>query len=394
MLSFIHAGDVHLGNPFTGLSQNLSPDFQKNVQLATFTALDRLVEFAVDQEVDLVLFPGDLYHGSDNSPLIQERLTKALTQLDLAGIWSAISFGNHDFQQGQQVHPTWPDRVLVFGPEVETKTITTKSGAKVAISAFSYTDRQHRQSALPDFPVKQAGVDYHLGMYHGVVGQDGENYAAFSLPDMVAKGYDYWALGHIHVRQILHRNPVVAYSGNLQGLNRNEDGEKGFFLVSDQDGQGLVPEFYPVAPVLWQRVQIQNCPDLATLQGQLNAYHWEQPTLVILELTGQVGPDIEAAARFGTLLESLQASRKSDSDYWPVKAQIVTTAANQKRPALPADVDLQAAIRQVIQADSVGQWLSDQAPTFIRDYFYSEEGQADLADRLYQDLVEGGQDED
>ncbi|CAK1236719.1 DNA repair exonuclease [Fructobacillus cardui] len=394
MLSFIHAGDVHLGNPFTGLNQNLSPDFQGNVQLATFTALDRLVEFAVDQEVDLVLFPGDLYHGSDNSPLIQERLTKALTQLDQAGIWSAISFGNHDFQQGQQVHPAWPDRVLVFGPAVETKTITTASGLKVAISGFSYADRQHRQSALPDFPVKQEGVDYHLGMYHGVVGQDGEKYAAFSLSDMVAKGYDYWALGHIHVRQILHRNPVVAYSGNLQGLNRNEDGEKGFFLVSDQDGQGLLPEFYPVAPVLWQRIQMRNCPDLATLQGQLNAYHWEQPTLVILELTGQVGPDIEAAARFGTLEESLQASRKSQSDYWPVKAQITTKALSQERPALPADVDLQAAINQVVQPASVGQWLSDQAPTFIRDYFYSKEGQADLAGRIYQDLVAGGQDED
>ncbi|GAP00510.1 metallophosphoesterase family protein [Fructobacillus ficulneus] len=395
MIKFIHAGDVHLGNPFTGLSQNLNSDFQNKIQEATYQALDHLVETAIDQDVDLVLFPGDLFHGSDNSALIQDRLNQVLRRLDQAEIWVAVSFGNHDFSQSSLAHPLWPDHVLVFGEAVETKTVTLKNGQKVALTGFSYGDRQHNHSELSEFPYKDQTVDYHLGLYHGVVGQDGEAYAAFNLNEMVAKGYDYWALGHIHQREILHENPVIAYSGNIQGLNRTEAGVKGFYLVSDTEGLELKPEFYPAGPVLWQSIRIANCPDFATLQDILTDHHFNQPTLLTIQLTETVGEELLANDEAGLLVEKLQGQRASQAQYWPIRVEI---KADQKDHGpnlpLPAGVDFHEIINQVVQPGVVGEWLSDQAPAFVRDYFYSEVGQADLADRLAKILARGNDHED
>jgi DNA repair exonuclease SbcCD nuclease subunit len=64
-----------------------------------------------------------------------------------------------------------------------------------------------------------------------------ENYAPCALADLVAKGYAYWALGHVHQFQILHRKPHVVFPGNLQGRHIRETGAKGAALVSVQDGE-------------------------------------------------------------------------------------------------------------------------------------------------------------
>lgn len=390
MLKFIHAGDVHLGNPFTGLSQHLRTDFQAAIQKATFTALDRLVETAIVEKVDLVLFPGDLFHGSDNSALIQERLLQAFRKLDQADIWVAVSFGNHDFQQSQLAHPTWPDHVIVFDSKVETRQIMVRSGDRVSLTGFSYSDRFQRQSALPNFPVKDSQLeDYHLGLYHGAIGQNGEAYAAFNLDEMVAKGYDYWALGHIHIRQVLHENPMVAYSGNLQGLNRNETGPKGFYLVSDEAGLGLQAEFRPVAPVVWENSALADCPDLATLQEELSARDFNETTLLSIQLTGTIGQELRENDSWGLLLEKLQQSCPPSAKYWPIKVDLVKpTEADAKPVQLPADVALDEAIAATVNAENIGQLLSEQVPIEVRDYFYSKAGQEDLQNRMQRLIAE------
>src|SRR5690625_6385033 len=57
-------------------------------------------------------------------------------------------------------------------------------------------------------------------------------YAPFYLRDLVEKDFDYWALGHIHQREILKENPHIVYPGNIQGRNRKEQGEKGCYYVT------------------------------------------------------------------------------------------------------------------------------------------------------------------
>src|SRR5690606_35954900 len=53
------------------------------------------------------------------------------------------------------------------------------------------------------------------------------NYAPCTVQQLVRRGYDYWALGHVHRREILHRDPYVVYPGNLQGRHAREPGPRG-----------------------------------------------------------------------------------------------------------------------------------------------------------------------
>ena len=75
---------------------------------------------------------------------------------------------------------------------------------------------------------------FHIGMLHGSLAGDETHavYAPFTKSELLAKQYDYWALGHIHLRQQLHEEPPIVYPGNIQGRHRNERGEKGFYEVS------------------------------------------------------------------------------------------------------------------------------------------------------------------
>jgi len=260
-MKFIHAGDLHLGNPFTGLAQ--VPNWLINkMQEATYVALQRLVEDALTEQVDFVLFPGDLFNTTTPDVRAQLVLHDALAQLYQAQVPVIVSFGNHDFMADWQAVPQWPANVTILPAHIETVKLTTRQNERVAISGFSYQTRHIQKNQAQQFPLRAVDVDYHIGMYHGALGDEmGGNYAPFTLQDLQSKHYDYWALGHIHQRETLQEQPFIGYSGSLQGLNRNESGPKGYYLVTTE-GTQVVPSFTPVAPVVWATKSL-------TVQGEL-----------------------------------------------------------------------------------------------------------------------------
>ena len=77
----------------------------------------------------------------------------------------------------------------------------------------------------------------NIGLLHTAVGDDSmhSNYAPCTVEQLADHGYDYWALGHIHLRGELHGHPSwIVFPGNLQGRHINEEGEKGATLVRVQ----------------------------------------------------------------------------------------------------------------------------------------------------------------
>ncbi|MBS9338298.1 DNA repair exonuclease [Fructobacillus sp. M2-14] len=390
MVSFLHAGDVHLGNPFSGLSRQLNQEFEKDVLNATFDAFQTLINTAIKKQVDFVLFPGDLLHGSGNSAKIQATLSQGFFDLDQNGIQVVLSYGNHDYQALNERGQSWPKSVHVFGNEVETVTLSTRRGEKVAFSGFSYQDRMEKTDRLSTFPMRASNVDYHIGLYHGSVGQAGrDQYAAFSIQDMVQKGYDYWALGHIHQREILNEKPFIAYSGNLQGLNRKETGEKGCYLVQSSDQGELTPTFIPCAKVLWEQVEYQNLSSFDALVSKLTSMEVEKPTLLSVELSGEVGNDLLAAEASGQLLEQVQ-SLHFHEQIWPVNVSVKRMHSAQK-PAF-ASMSFDEAIESVLETDGeVANLLTDVVPLEVRQYFNSKEGEQAVQERL-NTLMEGGDD--
>lgn len=256
MVKFIHAGDVHLGNAFIGLRD--IPDWLiEKLQRATLDAFRHLIDMALNEDVDLVLLPGDVYNTNELNPRIQLFLMEQLERLNEKNIPVVLSYGNHDFVKSVEYAPLFSKNVHILGPQVETLTFTTKQNEQIAISGFSYNSRHINENMTDDFPIKQQAEDYHIGMYHGALGTSGiGDYAPFNVSDLNTKHYQYWALGHIHVRQTLQENPFIGYSGSLQGLNHKESGNKGFYLVESDENHNLHPKFETSSPIIWQTITL------------------------------------------------------------------------------------------------------------------------------------------
>lgn len=254
-ISFIHAADLHLDSPMIGL-KSLPEAIFTRIKESTFTALKRITAAAIEQQVDFVILAGDLYDGEDRSLRAQSRFRTEMLKLKEKGIPVYVIHGNHDHLNGSWVDLEMPENVHVFGGEVETKILHTKDGAVVHLYGFSYPTRNVFERKIDEYQ-KVNGADFHIGILHGNEGSGTEhdNYAPFSVKDLQAKGFDYWALGHIHKRAVLAEDPPIIYPGNIQGRNRKETGSKGFYHVSLSDLETKIT-FLESSEIVWEEAEL------------------------------------------------------------------------------------------------------------------------------------------
>ncbi len=254
-ITFIHAADLHLDSPMTGLN-HLPDSVFKRVRESTFSALKKLTNEAIERKVDFVILAGDLFDGEDRSLRAQSKLRSEMLRLKASHIPVYVVHGNHDHLGGAWVSLDWPENVHIFANEVEVKTLQTNSGLSVNLYGFSYSQRHVYDRKINDYR-RQEGADFHIGILHGNEGGNSEhgNYAPFYLKELLEKQFDYWALGHIHKQMVLSECPPVVYPGNLQGRNKKETGAKGFYHVQLTD-TGAKLDFVDVADVIWEETVI------------------------------------------------------------------------------------------------------------------------------------------
>jgi DNA repair protein SbcD/Mre11 len=255
-ISFIHTADLHLDSPFSGLSALPEP-LKKRIQESTFSSLSRIIDTAIEEKVDFIVISGDVYDSENRSLRAQIRFRKELERLDSYNIDAFIIFGNHDHASGSWEALTWPKNTHFFSEnEVEVKTYLKNGEALANIYGFSYPRRAVTKNMTAAYQ-KREGAKFHIGLLHGSCEGETEHsrYAPFSLSDLLNKEFDYWALGHIHKRQILHQHPPIIYPGNIQGRNRKELGDKGCFLVElSEDGTSV--HFRETADIIWESLQL------------------------------------------------------------------------------------------------------------------------------------------
>lgn len=386
-MKFIHAGDIHLGNPFIGLDAQLPDNLKQLVQQSTHQAFMKMINDALTEKVDLLLLPGDFYSASESSPRLQELVQSAFLKLNQAGIQVFLSLGNHDFEANTSQHLPWPENVYIFNQHVETTYHTTASGEKIAVTGFSYQSQRQMTPVIDEFPTRDQAVDYHLGMYHGAVGVTGEPYAPFKVTDMLEKGYDYWALGHIHVRQTLNTRPFIGYSGSIQGLNRKEVGPKGYYIV-DAANQ-LRPIFREAETILWDKPQLESVKNEDDLQEMINHYRTgtQKNTFLSVELLNVQDQVLRARIDSGIVLEKIR--EHLPEQVWVVRLTIRDTELR----AFPKDTIDQAywlrALEDILTEFRVDDYLSDQVPLVLREYFMTHEGKELLKQKMVQQLNEG-----
>ena len=269
-MRILHFSDLHIGvenygqtDPETGLSTRLA-DF--------LSSLDEVVEYALTEDVDLVLLAGDAYKGRDPSQTHQREFAKRLSRLSEASIPSFLLVGNHDLPNAVsratavEIFQTLQVPYLQVGSNLQNYTIPTKSGP-LQILAVPWPRRSgilsreesrgltieevrqavqdrmtqaiyaRAESLDPDVPAILTG---HVTVNGATVGTErsmmlGQDHVLLA-GDIGRPQVDYVALGHIHKHQILrNENPFMAYSGSLQRVDFSEEGDDKGFCVVDLD---------------------------------------------------------------------------------------------------------------------------------------------------------------
>lgn len=264
MMKFIHLADAHLDSPFLGLSFLPSNSFTQ-IHQAPNESLTKIVNVAIKEKVDLVLIAGDTFDSPRPNPSSQLFFASEVERLTKAKIQVVMIFGNHDhMQKTDLLVPDSPYFKLLGNSEkIETINRQTDSGFKYSVTGFSYLNNHITIDKVAAFPAKNA--NYNFGIMHAQEksGKSNQNvYAPFNLTELKELNYDYFALGHIHLRQILSEKPLIAYPGNIQGRHINEKGAKGcYFGEIDERTKETKISFLQTSPIIWQQVDIKlNAP--------------------------------------------------------------------------------------------------------------------------------------
>jgi exonuclease SbcD len=324
-LRILHFADAHIGVESYGRPATeadvaeagdvgLAPDLPSEQRIRTYTglstrlldflaALDQVVTYAIDNQVDLALFCGDAYKSRDPSQTQQREFARRIARLARAGIPAFLLVGNHDQPHSLgratalDIFPTLGVPQVVVGDRVDVYRVETRSGPLQVLAvpwvrrgAFTASDdlrgatheevtryvqdrltelvQQAAQRLDPSLPAVVAG---HVTVFGGLGGSEqsmtlGRDHvlppSALALP-----GVDYVALGHLHRHQVIRSGgaPIV-YSGSTQRVDFGEETEdKGFCLVDvspfprREGGQGVRWDFIslPARPFVTVDVELQ-----------------------------------------------------------------------------------------------------------------------------------------
>ena len=307
-MRFIHTADLHIDSPLRGLSRYEGAPLER-LRGATRRALERLVDLAIDEQVDFLLIAGDLYDRDWQDFHTGLFVREQMVRLGRASIPVFIVQGNHDARGVITRQVPWPDNVKLFSSRTAETARLDHLG--VAIHGHSFPDREVPEDLVPGYPAAVPGC-FNIGLLHtsltGVEGHD--TYAPTSLPVMKSRGYDYWALGHVHARQVVCEVPRVVFPGNLQGRHARETGIKGCELVT-VEGARLDARFMPLDVVRWHHI----CIDV-------------QPVQTLDELPRQVMQALQSAvAEAGDVLHAVRVVLTGETHLHAVEARQPGTLA-------------------------------------------------------------------
>jgi len=249
MLKFLHAADLHLDSPMHKLEAYEGAPVEE-LRNATRRAFENLVRLAVSEGVAFVVIAGDLYDGDWQDYNTGLHFTARMGRLREAGIPVFLVSGNHDAASRITRTLRLPEGVRLF-PSDGPATFLLED-PEVAVHGQSFASPAVRKDLASGYPEPVAGR-FNVGVLHTcATGRDGhEPYAPCSLETLRDKGYDYWALGHVHRREVLLEEPLVVFPGNTQGRHVRETGAKGCMLVSVDDQGRAEAAFRPLDAARW-----------------------------------------------------------------------------------------------------------------------------------------------
>ncbi len=256
---FLHTADLHLDTPFKGLA-SWNMNLAGRLKDATFRSFGKIIDFCINENVDFLVISGDIFESDNKSLAAQLKFMSELKRLSDKGISAYFVCGNHDPLNSWLETAGLPENVYLFGSNaVENFTYYKDNKPAAEICGISFREKVVKDNLAIKYRLKDNPAPVSIAVLHGTAGIPGphENYAPFRVKDVLKTGFNYWALGHIHKRQIINESgPVMVYPGNPQGRDFGETGAKGCYLVEiDEDGKVNL-EFIPVQIIRFEEIEI------------------------------------------------------------------------------------------------------------------------------------------
>lgn len=248
-VKLVHAADLHLDSPLVGLERYDGAPAD-DLRGATRRAFENLIALCLDEEVDAVLLAGDVYDGDWRDYNTGLFFASQLTKLREAGVRVFLISGNHDAASVIAHQLRLPDNAALLASARPETLVIDELG--LAVHGQSFGRREVADNLALAYPSPVSGL-FNIGLLHtSVTGRPGHaSYAPCKLADLVGKAYDYWALGHVHTREVLSADPWVIFAGNLQGRTARESGPKGATLVEVEDGRVVATASRDLDVVRW-----------------------------------------------------------------------------------------------------------------------------------------------
>jgi exonuclease SbcD len=307
-MRLLHFADAHIDmanygrhDPETGLPLRVL-DFLKS--------LDTIIEAAITEKVDLVIFAGDAYRDRSPAPTFQREWGKRIIRLSKAGICTLLLVGNHDlspalgranaiqeFETLDIPHVTVLDKPQFLsadelGLPIQVIAIpwVSRSGLMAATDAGAedvFTNIEERLTELVNMWLEKAdpAIPIILTAHASVQGAKfGSERTVMLGADLVLPGslvrdsrLDYVALGHIHKPQDLNENahPPVIYPGSIERVDFGEASDEKFFVISEiTRGKSRVQwrKLENIRPFIDRRVTLESAENVTqTLMSALPA---------------------------------------------------------------------------------------------------------------------------
>ena len=340
-MKFLHIADPHLDSPLQGVSKRAGIP-EHIVRDCTRRAFANAIDLAIAQDVDFVLIAGDLYDADWKD--FSTALFFANEMRRLARPCLVVR-GNHDAHSVITSHLEPPPNVKIFSSRT-TESFTDIDG--VAIHGRSFPNRAVPEDLSATYPAPIAGR-LNIGLLHTSAENRGEHetYAPCTVQSLAGRGYQYWALGHIHTRAVLHETPFIVFPGNTQGRHVREPGAKGVTLVSAANGQVTGVAHHPTDVLRWgiERIDLAGAETMAeattrlrfALTGALAAAEG-RPLILRLALTGRTALHDRLRADPVALLAECQAAAAALSGELFIEGVRAETSA-------PTDPDAADALR-------------------------------------------------
>lgn len=378
---FIHAADTHLDSTLKGLAKLEDAPIEK-ISWLTREAFTKMVDLAIDLSVDFIILSGDIFDHESPSTATRRFFIKQMSRLFEKNIPVYLIWGNHDAKNCIFKKNELPQNIYCFNAANPESYVIDH--LDVVLHGQSYADNAVTTNLALHYPTS-IGEKFNIGILHtSLDGHEGHaSYAPCDLQTLKIKGYDYWALGHVHKHQILNQNPHIIYPGVLQGRHIHESGEKGCLVIDVDHSQVSNVRFHALNSLRWELLtidisDIHSIDDLFLRTKQqienLRNLYFGQFLVVRIHFSGLSALHWSLHSSYSELKERLEGLVWEENNlFWIEKIKILTQPHSNVIDRKDGFGDLALAIEQMISnqefhpdINKICQEIIEEVPEKIR----------------------------